>query len=918
MANKKIAEFLEISKLWTNAVPEKDNTNDDAVKWKKNYWDNHHTIPIFKIDSHQLNPDGNGIKQKKRYKRLLPNLFLLSCNHFADTAADMVRKLHIKKSTNSFVDVTLPRSRLRFCLTWNGYRIDKHVSECIHRVIQMERVKEVKKRDTQGLPWRIIPNHSWKDIHSMTGLFNSLRGFSRTHTRSLYKSTIYRKGWMMETLSKLEEDEKNVKMNMSEKGWISFLSKCPWCENKLHAKGNRYHALLFCQHIQLLSYRNHLTVLLEQKLHALFNFVTETQNESEAHHFLQAIEKVLIRLHEIEEYDSEKHHLIYRTRTSWKKEEGYSTWKELLDSTTPIFGHIFGFNPVIENATLLDKDLNRAMCIPLGIIPKNVEKEITKLAKGLFNFELDINRRKTIIAGYWKKWNEIKEINIMRAIGLHRIVGNISNEYEKSFKEKYEMYEHTWKSIKRHLQNHHSGDNPTLAKKSKITAQSQDNFVRMKFCTGITCNRTHTRWAFTFAPNRIDSTKKQCHRCTKQQHALKKGAKILDTCIECLPLDKTDFLVRQLDNSTNEMNYKETLQCLDPIHISSTSVKHSPAKKRKGISDMQKGIIKTINTSITKMTNFNEEPMDRIKKAAAKLHKTVEKSNKFLKDDLQQNIAINNEIAKNKSHNQQRIANMGMKDNSIEKPRDSEEEKRIQIDVASALALNQWMYSFSIDRAIKNIRTQSPMNIYVANTGISAELRTWTPIKGWKIVARHFRSIEVINMKPNGIYIIPIFSGNANSGHWNTAVIWKKSDSCKGWMLDSLGVENISSEIAKTIKKIFSRARLRCRWQHVECRKQTEVECGPRSIVNMVSICDNIKKGDTVETAIEKATLMHISEENYVSSIIRRKAASWMRMGEEIQTRWIENERRLREYFRRNRQSTNLMLHHVHDTITIE
>jgi len=51
--------------------------------------------------------------------------------------------------------------------------------------------------------------------------------------------------------------------------------------------------------------------------------------------------------------------------------------------------------------------------------------------------------------------------------------------------------------------------------------------------------------------------------------------------------------------------------------------------------------------------------------------------------------------------------------------------------------------------------------------------------------------------------------------------------------------------------------------------------------VGMVSICDNIKKGDPIETAITKATLMHVSEENYKSNITRRKAASWMRMTEE-------------------------------------
>jgi len=137
-------------------------------------------------------------------------------------------------------------------------------------------------------------------------------------------------------------------------------------------------------------------------------------------------------------------------------------------------------------------------------------------------------------------------------------------------------------------------------------------------------------------------------------------------------------------------------------------------------------------------------------------------------------------------------------------------------------------------------------------------------------------------------------------------------------MLDSLGLGNTNSIEAKAIKKIFSRARLRCCWQETECRKQNEVECGPRSIVSMVSICDNIKNGDQVETAIEKATLMHVSESNYTSDIIRRKAASWMRMTEEIKTRWEENERQLRRHFRRNRDTRSTSSQFENEMIVID
>jgi len=70
---------------------------------------------------------------------------------------------------------------------------------------------------------------------------------------------------------------------------------------------------------------------------------------------------------------------------------------------------------------------------------------------------------------------------------------------------------------------------------------------------------------------------------------------------------------------------------------------------------------------------------------------------------------------------------------------------------------------------------QTPANIFIANTSISTTLQTWKPTHGWDIRSTQFRSISVMNYKPNGTYIIPIFLGIVTGGHWNLAVIWKQS-----------------------------------------------------------------------------------------------------------------------------------------------
>lgn len=216
------------------------------------------------------------------------------------------------------------------------------------------------------------------------------------------------------------------------------------------------------------------------------------------------------------------------------------------------------------------------------------------------------------------------------------------------------------------------------------------------------------------------------------------------------------------------------------------------------------------------------------------------------------------------------------------------------------------MFSYSLDRAIRNIRIQAPNNIYIANSGISTALEAWQPTHGWKTIANYFRSTLVINRKPNGTYIIPIFSGDVTRGHWSIAIIWKQSATCKGWLMDSMGEGNTNTTVPRKIKKAFGRARLQCRWQKIRCRVQKEVECGPRSIAGMIDICHHLGNGKPIETAVEKASLLHISEADYDTTEIRRKAASWMRMTNEDHIKWVAQEQHFRECLRNSRIRDNI------------
>jgi len=215
---------------------------------------------------------------------------------------------------------------------------------------------------------------------------------------------------------------------------------------------------------------------------------------------------------------------------------------------------------------------------------------------------------------------------------------------------------------------------------------------RKKFCTGTACNRMYTTWNFELKPSLINFNLKHCQQCAKQQTAFKKGAQILDHCMNHSTQTRNDNLIQHLDETLNDINYNGIMQ---RIHIDKTSSELKNTKKQR-IADAQKGTLKTISTCITKLTNCNDPPNKRLKLAKKILQDTPITSNKFLKDDLKHNIDINTVLLDTKSYDQKSIIKKELKDSDqIQKSTNDTEETRIRGDIASALVNNQWMFSYS-------------------------------------------------------------------------------------------------------------------------------------------------------------------------------------------------------------------------------
>ena len=906
----KIKTFLSISKSWIQ-FPSGEQTKD---LWKQEYHDPHTTIPIFKVHSHQLNKQGSTIRKvKKRFNKLIPNLSVLNSNHFADICAEMICGGKFMEPKDIPTSITLPNSELRFTLTWNGLGIDKHVSDLATQKFLSERIKRLRLKATQGLPWRIVPDSttSWTELKGLKRLWRSLCGLSRTHTRSLYKSSVYRNG-CKETAITTDEENPDGSVNWrSSHSWIKNLSPCSWCTAKTSSHGNRYHAMFFCTKTELLNFRLKMSQLLERTFHKMIDHIEFTMNAPAKDQFLDQIEQEMSSLHGKEMMQQSHAHRYYRSRETWMHEENMS-WNEILSSEIPIFCHIFGFTPIMEIPFTSDLELTSALSIPLGLIPKKLEAVVQGLASQYIQFYPNQEMCRNMVASLMALWEELKDINVARAMGLHSIIGGVSKKYEKDFKKQENDIQGMQDSdatppsdgkdgrklcsiLKKRKWSINPGSNQSKRRRVKFT----DIFLQKKLCKGITCSAISAGDHFLMGmPAYIQQSKNQCQRCAKQMTALRKGTHSLGQCIKEQSKD-VENLVTFMDNQSTKLNYKRLSESLQP------DIKHQPAKKSLKLLDSTKTMLKTINTCVTRLTDTSENAKSRVQNATKFMEKTIQASNKFLKDDLIHSKHIDSTLPKIQPCIQKQTKFLQEEGNKAEVTetvwKSNAERKLLRQDQKETLRRGQYMSDRSMNRAVSNIRAAKVKDIYIADPLASAMIRNWNKEKGWEEFAIIFRSLDVIKTKPYGTYIIPIFSGSSDSGHWSFAVISKQYRCCRGWMIDSLGTGRTNGEVADKIDQAFSKRRVRCKWLPTRCFQQQEVECGPRTVWGMVKIQQALQEGKSIEDAVQSACMMQRSRE-YDAREVRGEASVLIDDSEISRSEIDATARTIRRFMNRRRQ----------------
>jgi len=594
-----------------------------------------------------------------------------------------------------------------------------------------------------------------------------------------------------------------------------------------------------------------------------------------------------------------------------------TSWQELVSSDIPIYSHIFGFTPVMETIMQTGMDINQAFCIPLGIASKAMDRVINNLGSTFLKMYSDARFGKTMEKTLSTLWEEVKEINIARAMGLHSIIGVVSKKIEIAYKKNIQIQvksanspigNDSEKKINSILKkrSREAWEKETDQRKCRKRVRFEEDRKETKLCKGVTCATIIDNGHFLMTmPNTILQSKKHCQRCSRQITALRCGADILNSCADRQTLEMKKVVDTFDTQKEHRVDYKAIMELLP-----STQAEHK-SKCKQRYTDGQKTMMKTMQTCITRVTDKSSNAKLRIKEAVNFMEKAIVDSNKFLNDDSKHSMRINKALPEVKSCIQKqtkRITSQGKQQEIKETVWiSSQEEKIIRYDKKETLQRGRYMSDRTMTRAVNNMRVNlTTPNVFIATPMASSLIAHWAPSQGWEEFAKIFRSVRAVREKPNGFYLIPIFKGEARNGHWSFAMIYKAYRDCRGWMVDSLGTGGTTSETAVKIKKAFSKNRLKCKWIPVKCQAQQEVECGPRTVWGMVSICRAVEEGLSAEEVIAKASLRN-SETMYDPDVIRRKVATLVNETAEVRKRIEEDNVKWRRHWsRRRREGGNL------------
>jgi len=871
-----------LGKTWvrTNNTEESSSENS-TLHWEDSYFDHHPFRSIWKVNSHQLNQDGTKIKENPRYKNLIPNLCTLSTNHHADTSADI-----IKKFPTEGVTIDIATSNMKYFLTIHGESIDRHTTSALITAFANERVKRLKTKSTQGLIWRWYNDVtiSWDELDLHKGWFRCLLGLSRSHTRCLYKNENYRLNCKQQALdSSKDKLFSGLLHTATNQKTIAILSGCKWCHKSLE-KGNRSHAFLSCDNDNLKKYRKNMRGLVNSKLIYFFTILGSASSMDTVINVLHKIESGFLcaqrnhtgRLRTPPAHRNNSYISIANLVSKW---DGNNLQSLCFKENCFILSEIFGLLPQYQIYSLNDDELGIVDAPWLGLIPSFLDSIMNFTCKNMSNLIADKVSSKAVCIQLTSIWEEIKELIMSQAIGLHRVIGTTGSAFEKQIA-KASLLANITNVAPLHSNCTHpivssqstspSKRKSTPASQSKVTPPStkrkvtEDHFPSQqppsppsKICNGITCGSESRFWYAdsSFSPNKIRQNIKQCHRCGRHMTALRKTITTLETMMKSTRDEKAIQKLLQFCTSNPESiqyKYIPFMNMLDIFLQPDMQINKALSTNKKSIPERHKLLCRTIHKCLVHATRQSNIDKIIIEKAHRLAISDSKKKHKALTSSPPSNIII-----------------------TPSKTNSSSEQVTVSLKIPESIEANgnSWLSGLAITKAMDVIRSRGTPNTFFAHADSTTVIINWTYTQGWDQFGRIFGSERVIHEKLNGTYFLPLFTGAQTGGHWHLVVIHKTSRLCTGWILDSLNGASATSDLHRKIERAFCPGRHRFTWNNVDCRQQTELECGIRVIHSTSTIATALRDGLPIQTGISRASLTSAQLPPYNPALLRQEVA---------------------------------------------
>jgi hypothetical protein len=453
-------------------------SNGEQSLWKVDQWNPGGLRSVWAIRSHQL-AESFIISPKNRYgSNLVPNRTFVSANQWADNVCNAItsfqRNATASKCNRSMRRWILPAASLgitgpNFIITLNGKCLDRNISVAVENACDLEFMRRLALRPTQGLVIRL--KNSLLIKPEMLGRQSFLRryieGKTKTHTRSMYTDKDYLTGivYLYAKKENREKDKEHFKANLKIASKLYKFLRCPCClqldafcstelyhdsiesnsnakysilsrdrtENNSGLYGNSRHYLFYCLQQHVADVRTSMTQFLEDQLTSLLKMATYW-GKFGFPTLLRRSNNALIELDRSPFHNAHLKNKHY-SKTDQSKYASISPddWVLLIESQAAHLSlaaqnaflqwplvHQFGFIPANAYTQLELEDGEYSPCdlIPLGIIPISLQLVIETFAAEI-GHRNHIDRKNEFL----RQWKSIRATSLLRAISIAMAAG---------------------------------------------------------------------------------------------------------------------------------------------------------------------------------------------------------------------------------------------------------------------------------------------------------------------------------------------------------------------------------------------------------------------------------------------------------------------------------------------------------------